>query len=74
MEASLGPRNHVVHDFCRDLSLCRRGHRVTHGGQRWNVFCFAKEDDAKKFMDKFGGEKFDSAKRGKGRNRAEWKK
>jgi hypothetical protein len=44
---TLGARYHNVHNFCRDLSLCPRKHSGSHGGQWWNVFCFAKEDDAK---------------------------
>jgi hypothetical protein len=39
-----------------------------------NVYCFAKPEDAEKFMQRFGGEKFDPARRGKGRNWSEWKK
>jgi hypothetical protein len=64
----------VVHDFCKDLSLCPRGHCVHHDGQRYNVFCFATAADAEKFMQRFGGETFDPAKRGKGKNWMLWKK
>jgi hypothetical protein len=52
----------------RSVALCPRKHSVTHGCQRWNVFCFKEEADARKFMNKFSGEKFDPAQRGKGRN------
>jgi hypothetical protein len=64
----------IVHDFCQDLSLCPRGHRVYHDGQWFNVYCFAEAADAEKFMARFGGEKFDPRQRGKGRNWMRWKK
>jgi hypothetical protein len=64
----------IVHDFCQDLSLCPRGHAVNRDGLRYNVFCFAAAADAEKFMQRFGGEKFDPAKRGKGKNWMQWKK
>ena len=62
-----GPLYHIVHGFCRDLSLCPRKHSVTSGGQSLKVFCFATEEDAKKFMETFGGEKIGPTKRGRGR-------
>ena len=31
----------TIHDFCKDMSLCRRGHCVRHDGQWFNVYCFA---------------------------------
>ena len=64
----------TIHDFCKDLSLCRRGHCVRHDGQWFNVYCFAAAADAEKFMARFGGEKFDPARRGKGSNWMRWKK
>jgi hypothetical protein len=64
----------IVHDFGEPLSLCPRGHRVYHGGQWFNVYCFAVAADAEKFMARFGGEKFDPAQRGKGRNWMQWRK
>ena len=63
----------TIHDFCKDLSLCRRGHCVRHDGQWFNVYCFADAADADKFMARFGGEKFDPAQRGKGRNWMRWR-
>jgi hypothetical protein len=36
--------------------------------------CFAVTADAEKFMALFGGEKFDPARRGRGRNWMRWKK
>ena len=44
---SLGKANDVVRDFCKDLSLCPRGHTFRRDDQ-WigNVWCFAEEVDA----------------------------
>ena len=46
----------VVHDFCKDLSLCQRGHCFVRGSEYIKVWCFAEEDDAQKFIARFGGE------------------
>ena len=59
---------HVIRDFCRDLSLCRRGHSVNDGRDWYQVYCFAEPGDAASFMARFGGERFDPASRGRGRN------
>jgi len=56
------------------LSLYPRGHSVFHEGQWFNVYCFAETSDAEKFMQRFGGEKFDPKQRGKGSNWARWNK
>jgi hypothetical protein len=64
----------TIHEFCADLSLCPRGHAVVHDGQWFNVYCFAKPEDAEKFKQRFGGERFDPAQRGKGRDWASWYK
>lgn len=61
-----------IHEFCKGLSLCPRGHTVVHEDQWFNVYCFAKAADAEKFRERFGGERFDPSKRGKGRNWAHW--
>jgi hypothetical protein len=74
MSACQGDGYKTIHDFCHDLSLCRRGHRVHHGGQWFEVYCFADVADADTFMERFGGEKFDPRQRGKGRNWMQWKK
>ena len=43
--------------------------------QEWfNVYCFAEAIDTEKFMQRFGGEKFDPARRGKGRAWSVWKR
>jgi hypothetical protein len=64
----------TIHDFCKDLSLCPRGHCVRHDGQWFNIYCFAAAADAEKFTARFGGEKFDPRQRGKGRNWMRWKR
>jgi hypothetical protein len=64
----------AVHAFCKDLSLCARGHRVFHAGQCFNVYCFSERGDAEKFMLRFGGVWFDPKQRGKGRNWMQWRK
>jgi hypothetical protein len=61
-----------IHEFCKDLSLCNRGHSVHHGGERYHVYCFSEAADAEKFKQRFGGERFNPAQRGKGRNWARW--
>jgi hypothetical protein len=65
---------HVIHDFCRALSLCPRGHSVNDRRDWYRVYCFAEAGDAASFMGRFGGERFDPAKRGRGRNWARWKR
>ena len=41
--------------------MCSRdgGHSVFHEDKWFNVYCFAEVADAEKFMQRFGGEKFD---------------
>ena len=31
----------VIHAFCRDLSLCSRGHLVFHEDKGFNVLCYS---------------------------------
>jgi hypothetical protein len=64
----------TIHAFCKDLSLCPRGHSVFHEDQWFNVYCFAEASDAENFMKRFGGEKFSPKQRGRGSNWARWKK
>jgi hypothetical protein len=64
----------VVRDFCSDLSLCRRGHAVFHEDQWFNAYCFADPGHAEKFKLRFGGEWFDPRLKGKGSNRARWRR
>jgi hypothetical protein len=61
----------VIHEFCKSLSLCPRGHSVFR--LKWfNIYCFADRADAEKFLAKFGGQWFDPTKRGKGARWAQW--
>jgi hypothetical protein len=64
----------AIHEFCKNLSLCSRGHAVFHDGQWFNVYCFSDRIDAENFMQRFGGEKFDPTQRGKGSHWAQWRK
>jgi hypothetical protein len=63
-----------IHEFCKELTLCTRGHAVFHDAEWFHVYCFEKSEDADKFMQRFGGEKFDPKQRGKGSNWARWNK
>jgi hypothetical protein len=72
--ASLGDGYKAIHDFCKDLSLCSRGHSVVRNNEWFNVYCFSDSADADKFMSQFGGEKFDPAQRGRGANWALWRR
>ena len=63
-----------IHEFCKDLSICSRGHAVFYDRQWFHVYCFSDPADADKFLQKFGGEKFNPTQRGKGVNWARWNK
>jgi hypothetical protein len=63
-----------IHEFCADLTLCSRGHSLYHDGQWFHVYCFRDAADAQKFLERFGGEKFDPAERGRGASWANWRK
>jgi hypothetical protein len=64
----------AIHEFCKELLICPRGHSVFHEGEWFQVYCFAEPDDAAKFMRRFSGEAFDPKQRGKGNNWARWNK
>lgn len=51
-----GSNYDVVYGFCRDLSLCPRGHSVQRDGIGYVVFCFADPAHADLFRAKFDGE------------------
>ena len=53
---SVGKANDVVRDFCKDLSLCPRGHTFRRDDKWIDVWCFAEEVDAQIFIARFGGE------------------
>jgi hypothetical protein len=61
-------------NFCKDLSLCPRGHSVMWEDEWYKVFCFAEPAHAERFMARFGGETFDPRQRGKGVRWARWKR
>jgi hypothetical protein len=61
----LNNRYVAIHEFCKELSLCSRGHAVFHGEQWFNVYCFSERGDAETFMQRFGGEWFDPRQRAK---------
>jgi len=63
-----------IHDFCRGLSLCPRGHSLCHEGEWFHVYCFSEPADAQTFRERFGGETFDPSERGLGANWAQWRK
>jgi len=45
-------------DFCKDLTLCNRGHACVHDQRVVQFYCFEKQEDADKFLQKFGRRKF----------------
>ena len=63
-----------IHEFCRDLTPCTRGHALHHDGQWFHVYCFKESAHAQKFMERFGGEKFSPVERGRGVNWARWRR
>jgi len=64
----------ITHDFCRDLSLCPRGHSVRHDNTDYVVFCFADPAHAALFRARFGGEPFDPRDRGRGTRWNAWRR
>lgn len=51
-----GAQRVAIHELCRTLSLCPRGHFFYRDSVGYNVFCFADPLDAATFRDHFGGE------------------
>lgn len=51
-----GKTHEALCDFCKDLSLAPRGHVFVRDGEYINVWCFGVEGDARKFIERFGGE------------------
>jgi hypothetical protein len=64
----IGTHVRTLHAFCIGLLLGPRGHGVFHDDWWWRVFCFADEAHADVFRARCGGERFDPAQRGRGRN------
>jgi len=69
-----GKNTAIIHEFCKGLSLCPRGHSVMWEDEWYKVFCFAEPVHAERFMARFGGEPFDQRQRGKGVHWARWKR
>jgi hypothetical protein len=69
-----GTSTNVIREFCKDLSLCPRGHTVRWEDEWFRVYCFADPAHAAAFMARFGGETFDPKQRGKGRHWMRWNK
>ena len=70
----MGDSHKIIHEFCRALSLCDRGHSVRRGDVTFSVFCFADVAHAELFRERFGGEHFDPSDRGRGRDWHLWRK
>lgn len=68
-----GEHYHVVHEFCRGLTLCSRGHTVRRDGVEYQVFCFSELGHANLFRAQFKGERFNPADRGRGPRWFEWR-
>src|ERR1700730_4949732 len=62
----------VIADFCRDLTLCPRGHSVFHQNEWFYVHCFGEAEHAAKFTARFGGERFNPDDCGCGTTWAQW--
>lgn len=44
------------YDFYKTLDVSPIGHCFVRDGEWWKVRCFARLEDAQRFMDEFGGE------------------
>lgn len=55
-----------IQTFCQPLSICSRSFSVHHDDVRYQVRCFAEEQDAEAFRQAFDGIPFDPADHGKG--------
>ena len=70
----LGKNYDVTYGFCRDLSLCPRGHTVRRDDVTYSVFCFADPNHADLFRERINGERFDPKDMGRGPNWHLWRK
>jgi hypothetical protein len=72
-ESAVRGRNYVtVHYWieAEGLSLCPRGHVFRRDHAYYNVFCFARQEDAQRFQRKFGGELMSPETRPRWRDKA----
>jgi hypothetical protein len=58
--------NAVIHEFCRELSLCPRNHTVQRDDVTYIVFYFAEPSHAGRFRVRFSGARLDPMDRGRG--------
>ena len=75
-EKCTGSNYEKVQEFCRanGLRLSRHSHSVVWQKEWYQVFRFAEQAHAERFMQEFGGEPMHPSERGKGKNWAQWKK
>jgi hypothetical protein len=69
-----GHKYAMVYGFCRELSLCPRGHTVHRSNITYCVFCFADPAHAALFRERFSGEVFSPSDRGRGSEWFLWRK
>jgi hypothetical protein len=75
-EKCIGANFEKHREFCRmhGLSLSNHGHSVVWQKEWYQVFRFAEQRHAERFMHAFGGEPMHPSERGKGKRWATWKK
>lgn len=61
----VGANSNVIRDFCADLSLASRGHSNVKDDAWHHVYCFAEREHAERFQERFGGDWFEPARRGR---------
>ncbi len=59
-----GGGDNEIHEFCKDLTLCNRGHAVHDKGEWFHIYCVSDPADAEKFKQRFSGEMFNPSQRG----------
>ena len=69
-EKCIGPNFEKHREFCRahGLALSKHGHAVVWQKEWYQVFRFADQAHAERFMQEFGGEPMHPSERGKGKN------
>jgi hypothetical protein len=75
-EKCTGANYEKLKAFCRadGLTLSRHGHSVVWQKEWYEVFRFAEQARADRFLQEYGGEAMHPSERGKGKNWAQWKK